>query len=97
MGTVGRPKGTPKTGGRKKGTQNAIPAALKDMVLQAAELAGGVEGTVGYLKGQALENPAAFMSLLGKILPTQNLHGGDPENPLPAMIGLHFVKPDEQA
>jgi hypothetical protein len=24
-------------------------------------------------------------------------HGGDPENPLPAAIAVHFVKPDGQA
>ena len=35
----------------------------------AAEEAGGSEGLVGYLKTLAIENPAAFASLLGKVLP----------------------------
>jgi hypothetical protein len=66
---AGRPKGTPKTGGRKKGTPNKISSALKEAILEAAEQAGGEDGIVGYLVVQALANPAAFMSLLGKVLP----------------------------
>jgi hypothetical protein len=66
---AGRPKGTPKTGGRKKGTPNKISSALKEAILQAAEQAGGEHGTVGYLVVQALANPVAFLSLLGKVLP----------------------------
>ena len=66
---AGRPKGTPKTGGRKKGTPNKISSALKEAILEAAERAGGEDGIVGYLVVQALANPVAFMSLLGKVLP----------------------------
>lgn len=67
----GRPKGLPKTGGRQKGTPNKRTALLKDAILEAAEKAGGPEGVVGYLTMQAQTNPAAFMSLLGKVMPTQ--------------------------
>jgi hypothetical protein len=66
---VGRPKGTPKTGGRKRGTPNKINSALKEAILEAAEQAGGEHGTVGYLVAQAHANPTAFMGLLGKVLP----------------------------
>jgi hypothetical protein len=45
----------------------------------AAEGAGGKEGLVGYLQDQAIKNPGPFMSLLGKVLPTQI--AGDPDNP----------------
>ena len=45
---------------------------LKDAILQAAEEAGDKEGMVGYLKEQALENPTAFMGLLGRVLPIQH-------------------------
>lgn len=69
-----------KTGGRQKGTPNKITAALKEAVLQAAEDAGGKGGTVGYLTAQAKENPTAFLSLLGKVLPMQI--GSDEDNPL---------------
>lgn len=68
---AGRKPGTPKTGGRKKGTPNKTTALLKDAILQAATLAGGPEGLVGYLTTQAIENPGPFMSLLGKVLPMQ--------------------------
>ncbi len=63
-----------KTGGRKKGTPNKTTALLKDAILKAAEQAGnkvGDDGLVTYLEYQATENPAPFMSLLGKVLPMQ--------------------------
>ena len=53
--------------GRKKGVPNRITALLKDQVLQALEESGGV----AYLVTLARENPNAFSSLLGRILPTQ--------------------------
>lgn len=42
--------------------------ALREMILQA--LADQKGGGVAYLKEQAQENPTAFLSLLGKVLPT---------------------------
>lgn len=56
-----------KTGGRQKGSPNKTTAQLKDMVLQALAESGGVD----YLKQTAIEHPAAFMTLLGKVLPLQ--------------------------
>ncbi len=68
-------KNREKTGGRVAGTPNKITALLKDAILQAAELAGNdlekKEGLIGYLKAQAIDHPAAFMTLLGKVLPMQ--------------------------
>jgi hypothetical protein len=72
---TGRPKGTPKTGGRKKGTPNKISSALKEAILEAAENAGkrlkpdAQSGTVAYLEQIAIQEPACFCSLLGKVLP----------------------------
>lgn len=54
-----------KTGGRKPGVPNRVPAALKEMILQALELEGGVE----YIREQARNEPVAFMSMLGRVLP----------------------------
>ena len=68
-----------KTGGRKKGTPNKVTLALKEAILKAAENAGGEEGTVGYLKQQAVLNPGPFLGLLGKILP-KTWHAGEPDN-----------------
>jgi hypothetical protein len=52
---------------------NKTTAVLKDAVLKAAETAGGGEpdGLVNYLVEQAQRNPAPFLSLLGKVMPTQ--------------------------
>lgn len=67
-----------KTGGRKKGVQNKENKALREMILQALDEQKG--GGVTYLKDQALMNPNAFLSLLGKVLPTTL--AGDPNNPV---------------
>jgi hypothetical protein len=68
--------------GRPKGSPNKINALLKDEILQAAENAHP-DGRVAYLAQQAQENPAAFMTLLGKVLPTQiNGPGNDGEHKL---------------
>lgn len=67
--------------GRPKGSVNKTTALLKDAILQAARKAGGntEDGIVNYLETQAIENPAPFMSLLGKVLPMQ-LANADGEN-----------------
>lgn len=57
--------------GRVKGIPNKTTRLLKDAILEAATLAGGKEGLVGYLRQQAKKNPGPFLSLLGKVLPTQ--------------------------
>ena len=70
-----------KTGGRQKGTPNKQTALLKDAILQAAiKTGGGKDGLVKYLRERAEENPAAFMTLLGKVLPMQvaNDASGEP-------------------
>ena len=59
-------KGQAKTGGRRKGTPNKLNADVKAMILAALDKVGGEE----YLVRQAETNPTAFMTLLGKILPT---------------------------
>ena len=63
----GRPRGIPKTGGRAKGTQNKLTGDVKSMILQALTDVGGAD----YLKQRAMDNPAAFMTLVGKVLPLQ--------------------------
>jgi hypothetical protein len=54
--------------GRPKGVPNKVNAALKEMILQAAEKAHP-KGTVAYLTQQAQDNPTAFLSLIGRVLP----------------------------
>jgi len=87
-----------KTGGRQAGTPNKTTALLKDAILKAAEQAGGDNGLVGYLQEQATASPAAFMSLLGKVLPMQVV--GDEDNPVQHLVKIERVivrPPDRDA
>jgi hypothetical protein len=74
--------------GRKrkpKGAQNKMTVALKDMILQALDGAGGVS----YLQTQATENPSAFLTLVGKVLPLQ-VTGDDGQPLVPATLTFVF-------
>lgn len=60
-------RGGPRAGaGRPKGSKNKVTKAVKDMILGALDDAGGQ----AYLLLQAQTNPNAFLSLLGKVLPS---------------------------
>lgn len=60
-----RPK--PNNGnGRPKGATNKVTRELKEMILGALDDAGGQ----AYLLAQAKANPQAFLTLIGKVLPT---------------------------
>jgi hypothetical protein len=67
-----KPQGPGKGGarpgsGRPKGSLDKGNAAIRAMVVDALDGLGGVT----YLRDVARTHPAAFLSLLGKILPTQ--------------------------
>jgi hypothetical protein len=51
--------------GRVKGVPNKVTKELKEMILGALDDAGGQV----YLARQADENPTAFLTLVGKVLP----------------------------
>jgi hypothetical protein len=78
--TAGIGKGTPGPG-RKKGVPNKINGELKSMILGALDDAGGQS----YLVQQAKDNPTAFLSLVGKVLPMTI--AGDSDNP----VKIEFV------
>lgn len=65
--TTGRKPGTPKTGGRQKGTPNKLTLSIKQAIEEAFNGVGGA----AYLMEQAQQNPQAFLTLLGKIIPAQ--------------------------
>ena len=65
---MAKPKGSPKTGGRQKGTANKPNQEIKDMIREALDGAHE-EGGVEYLKARARDNPTAFLTLIGKIIP----------------------------
>jgi hypothetical protein len=53
--------------GRPKGIPNKTTQAIKDMITAALDEAGGIS----YLVRQAEENPKAFLSLVGRVVPMQ--------------------------
>ena len=85
--------------GRPKGSTEQGIKLLREAILIAAENAGGEAdettpgGVVGYLQKRALDQPVAFMSLLGKVLPTQV--EGNPDAPIVAEIRMVPVSKSE--
>ena len=53
--------------GRPKGSPNKLTVELKEMTFNALNRAGGED----YLLEQALENPKAFLSFLGRFIPSE--------------------------
>lgn len=53
--------------GRPPGSQNKVNKALKEMILEALDNAGGT----AYLAEQAEKSPSAFLALVGKVLPME--------------------------
>ncbi|HEY5850866.1 MAG TPA: hypothetical protein VIT62_08905 [Lysobacter sp.] len=67
-------------GGRQKGVPNKLSGDVKAMILAALDEAGGID----YLLEQSKNNPSAFMTLLGKVLPMTV--AGDKDNPLQTVV-----------
>lgn len=59
-----------KTGGRKKGTPNKTTRDMKAAIMEAFEMAGGVD----YLHMLAKDEPRTFATLLAKVLPSENIN-----------------------
>lgn len=58
--------------GRPKGSLDKGNALIREMIVEALEGVGGVQ----YLQETAQSHPAAFMALIGKVMPIQ-VEGGD--------------------
>jgi len=82
-----------KTGGRQKGTPNKATGELKAMILQALDGVGGID----YLQARANDpkTAAAFMSLVGKVLPMQVT--GASGGPLQHAVEITIVDPRNTA
>lgn len=64
---MAKAKGSPKTGGRQKGTPNKITMSVKDNVIATFERLGGIDGLVAW--GE--ENRTEFYRLYAKLLPVE--------------------------
>jgi len=84
---MAKAKGSPKTGGRQKGTTNVDIYALRGMIVNALDKAGGED----YLLQQARANPVAFMSLIGRVLPKDVNVGGQGDNPIKTIHRIELV------
>ena len=67
--------------GRPKGSQNKMTMALKDMILKSLAMVGGEQ----YLAERAGDNPAAYLSLVGRVLPLQ-VKASDQEPTVPKPV-----------
>ena len=66
--------------GRPRGARNKIPTEVRTMLLRALEHAGGED----YLRQQAEVNPTAFLTLVGKLMPTKV--EGDADAPVTIVV-----------
>jgi hypothetical protein len=76
-----------KGSGRKIGSQNKVPVEMKIMIRNALEKLGGED----YLVSAGKDNLAAFLSLLGKIIPQEQKITGEIEHKVTPLT------PQEQA
>lgn len=74
---MAKAKGSPKTGGRQKGTPNKVTGDVKSAIAAAFNEVGGKD----YLVKLAESDPKTFCTLVGKIVPL-SLQGGDEDKPI---------------
>ncbi|HKX79288.1 MAG TPA: hypothetical protein VJM34_12285, partial [Novosphingobium sp.] len=75
---------------RRKGVPNKFTAAVKELIIEALDKAGGVD----YLVRQAEANPTAFMTLVGKVIPLQVQGTGDEGAPIAIQLIRQPEAPD---
>ena len=77
---AGRKPGTPKTGGRHKGTPNKVTRLAKDAIAVAAEELGGAERLVAWAREDPANERVFWGTIYPKLLPLQV--SGDPDAPV---------------
>jgi hypothetical protein len=85
MAQVGKRKPPAAGKGRKKGTPNKLTRDVKEAIMKAFELEGGVD----YLRAVAKKDAKTFCALLGKVIPLQV--AGDPNNPIQTYSRIEFA------
>ena len=87
---MARPKGSPKLGGRKKGTPNKDTRTIREAWIDAFRL---VNAKVP-LDEWGAENPDKFYALATKLIPVDVTSGGKPI--APNRIEVQLVAPDDR-
>jgi len=64
---MGKPVGSPKTGGRAPGSLNKVTATVKDNVIEVFNMIGGLDAMAEW----ATEHRTDFFRLYAKLLPLQ--------------------------
>ena len=74
--------------GRPKGSVNKSTMAIKETLLASLDNVGGQ----AYFQQQAIENPNAYMALIGKIIPAEvkNQITGENGGPIQHSVKLKF-------
>lgn len=83
----GEVRGQKTGGGSRKGIPNKVTKTVKEMVVGALDAVGGQ----AYLERQAEENPKAFLTLVGKVMPIQVVGGGEDDAPI--TFKVEYVRP----
>lgn len=74
--------------GRPKGSLDKGNALIRELIVGALDRLGGVD----YLIRSAESHPAAFLSLLGKVMPIQVEGAGG--GPVQAKLTIEYVRPN---
>ena len=90
---AGRKPGTPKTGGRLKGTPNRVTTLAKDAIAAAAERLGGIDRLVEWVRADPANERVFWGTIYTKLLPLQV--SGDPSAPLVSKIILEWQPSSE--
>ena len=80
----GRKPGSPKTGGRLRGTPNKVTTLAKDAIAAAAERLGGIDRLVEWVRADPNNERIFWGTIYTKLLPLQV--SGDPSAPLVSKI-----------
>lgn len=88
VGDSARPKPPAAGKGRPKGSSNKLTKTIKEAIEASFDKVGGAK----YLEEMAIKQPVAYMTLLGKVLPTQVT--GEDGGPVKVQtIKREFVRP----
>ena len=75
----GKPKGLPKSGGRKAGTPNKLTQSAKDAIAMVADGLGGADGMLRWAQADDANERIFWGTIYPKLLPLQvSGEGGGP-------------------